>query len=107
MTGNVLNHHLNILIKYLNMDEIRPVLRRHGVLLSEEADKLIDLSSQPKSHAVEELVTMLGCKGTTGFYYFKKGLEETKIVAMGHQDILIELSEDPEFEAIISDCYEK
>ena len=107
MIGNVLERHLGTLIKYLHMDEIRPVLRRYGVLLPEELEELIDdISSRPKSHAIEKLVTRLGYKGPTGLYYFKKALEETP-EAMGHQDILKELSEDPDFEAIISDCQEK
>ena len=100
---------MDTLIKYLDMNEIRPVLRRYGALLPQESDKLIDLSSQPTSHsthAIEKLVTKLGSKGSTGFFYFKKALEETT-EAMGHQDILKELSEDPEFEAIIKEYQEK
>ena len=102
--ASILERHLGILIQYLNIELIRPVLRKHGVLLSDEAGKLIDLGSHPSaSHrsVIETLVTILNSKGASGIYYFKKALEETT-EAMGHQDILKELSKDPDFEAVIN-----
>ena len=92
-------------MQYLNVDLIRLALRKHGVLLPEEADKLLDFSNHPgttRTSVIEKLVSMMSSKGSNGLYYFKKALEETT-EAMGHQDILRELSTDPEFEVIVSD----
>ena len=103
--ANILERNLDILIKYLNVDLIRLALRKHGVLLPDEADKLIDFSNHSgttRGSVIEKLVTMLSSKGSSGIYNFKKALEETT-EAMGHQDILKELSMDPEFEAIVND----
>ena len=96
---------MDVLVQYLNVDLIRLALRKHGVLLSEEADKLIDFSNHPgttRASVIEKLVSMMSSKGSNGIYNFKKALEETT-EAMGHQDILKELSTDPEFEAIVND----
>ena len=103
--ANILGHHLDVLVQYLNVDLIRLALRKHGVLLTEEADKLLDFSNHPgttRTSIIEKLVSMMSSKGSNGLYYFKKALEETT-EAMGHQDILRELSTDPEFEAIVND----
>lgn len=89
------------------MDLICPALTKHGVLLPEEADKLLDfrVSNHPgttRTSVIEKLVSIMSSKGSNGLYYFKKALEETT-EAMGHKDILRELSTDPEFEAIVND----
>ena len=97
---------MDVLVQYLNVDLIRLALRKNGVLLSEEADKLLDFSNHPgttRTSVIEKLVSMMSSKGSNGIYFFKKGLEETKVAAMGHQDILRELNTDPEFEAIVND----
>ena len=103
--ANILGHHLDVLVQYLNVDLIRLALRKNGVLLSEEADKLLDFSNHPgptRTSVIEKLVSMMSSKGSNGIYFFKKALEETT-EAMGHQDILRELNTDPEFEAIVND----
>ena len=87
------------------MDQVRPLLRRYGVLRPEEADKLIDFSSQHNtshSSVVEKLVTMLSSKGASGLYHFMRALEDSTD-GTGHQDILKELRENPEFKEVISE----
>lgn len=96
---------MDILLNYLDVNVIRPALRKNGVLLPDEADKLLDFSNHSgttRGNVIEKLVTMLSSKGSSGIYNFKKALEETT-EAMGHQDILKELSKDPDFEKIVND----
>ena len=109
MSNNILEQHLDVLISCLNVGKVRPKLRQYGVLLPEDADKLIDLSTHHNTtlgSVIEKFVTLLSFKGASGLYYFKKSLEETTD-GTGHQDILRELQEDAEFLKIISDFHDQ